>query len=278
MNKALNVIAVVVFLVAVASLVLGYMLWDKREELKGRTDQLAQAVDQAVRDQQLQGVQSGLAAIEFEGLEGQLTKFSEQARQKQAVLVNTEQELSDTQQELDITKGTLEATRTNLDEANQTIQDQRQEIGLKNQGLEARDERIAILTDDIQGLMIRAAEADGLRDQVSRLQEEKSLLVSEISRLEKEIGRGLGGGPVTITNEPGVVGTILAVNPDWNFVVVSLGREDNLRPTAQLLVFRGNELVGKLKVSNMIEDNEAIANVEPGWTLGAIREGDNVLY
>lgn len=278
MNKALNVVAVAVFLVAVASLVLGYMLWDKREELKGRSDQLAQAVEEAVRDQQLDGVQSGLAEIEFEGLQPQLSRFSEQARQKQATLVTTQKDLSDTRQQLDITRGTLEATRTSLDEATQRIQDQGQQIGLLNQELEARDERINVITDDLQDYMIRAAEAEGLRDQVSRLEEDRSLLVREVNRLEKLIAQGAGTGAIETPDKPGVVGKVLSINPDWNFVVVSLGREDNLIATAQLLVFRGSDLVGKLRVSNMIDDDVAIAEIEPGWTFSAIREGDHVLY
>lgn len=278
MNKALNVVAVVVFLVAVASLVLGYMLWDKREELKGRADQLAQAVDQAVRDQQLEGIQPGLAGIEFEGLGAQLNRFAEQARQKQATLLSTQKDLSDTRQQLDITRGTLEATRNSLDEANRRIQDQVQQIGLLNQELETRDERIVILEDDLQGLMIKAAEAEGLRDQVSRLNEEKTLLVREVNRMERLIAQRPGAGPIEAPEKPGVVGRIISVNPDWDFVVVSLGREDNLMPTAQLLVFRGNDLVGKLRVSTMIDDGAAIANIEPGWALSAIREGDHVLY
>ncbi len=278
MNKALNAIAVIVFLLAVVSLALGYMLWDKREELKGRADQLARAVARAAQVQGIDNVRGDLDEIDYAELETQINNFTAGIQSVKARLDETTAALKSTREELDITRGTLEKEREKLAQANLRIDEQNKKIASLQKEIEDRDLEIAAIRDENTDLTIKASEVEGLRSQVKALQQENRLLTEDRDRLQKLVERAGGQGDTTAESSPGVVGRVLAVNPRFEYVVVSLGRRDNLMPTAPLLVYRDDKLIAKLKATNRIEEDMAVANVEPGWVLGDIREGDHVLY
>ena len=59
---------------------------------------------------------------------------------------------------------------------------------------------------------------------------------------------------------PGISGTILAVNQAWNFVVLSLGDRQGVVPNAEMLVQRGNQFVGKVRVTS-VEPSTSVADI-----------------
>jgi hypothetical protein len=82
--------------------------------------------------------------------------------------------------------------------------------------------------------------------------------------------------PDEIVKLPPLTGHILAVDPKFDFVVVDVGRDKGLLERGELLVNRGGHMVAKLKISD-VKDHRAIANIMPGWSRGAVMEGDQVL-
>jgi hypothetical protein len=78
---------------------------------------------------------------------------------------------------------------------------------------------------------------------------------------------------------PGVSGRILAVNPGWNFVVLSIGDRQGLMTNSPLLVMRGGEPIAKVRVTS-IETTRSIADVIPGSVRHGVtvQPGDNVVY
>lgn len=81
------------------------------------------------------------------------------------------------------------------------------------------------------------------------------------------------------TLRAGLEAKVLAVNPNWNFVVVSIGDKQGVMPGTPLIVKRGATMVAKLRVTS-VEPSTSIADIQPagGAKFGAIQPGDIVIF
>jgi predicted RNase H-like nuclease (RuvC/YqgF family) len=77
----------------------------------------------------------------------------------------------------------------------------------------------------------------------------------------------------------GLTGRILAVNQAWNFVVLNLGDKNGVVNNAEMLVKRGNSLIGKVRITS-VEPATSIADIVSGSVPQgvAINPGDNVIF
>ena len=77
----------------------------------------------------------------------------------------------------------------------------------------------------------------------------------------------------------GLEGRILAVNQAWNFVVLNLGDRNGVVGNAEMLIKRGNQLVGKVRVTS-VEPSTSIADIVAKSVPSGvnIQPGDNVIY
>jgi len=77
----------------------------------------------------------------------------------------------------------------------------------------------------------------------------------------------------------GLQGKILAVNPGWNFVVLSVGDKHGVLVNAPLLVVRGNTPVARLRVTS-VEKSTSVADVVQGSTARGVtvQPGDTVIF
>jgi hypothetical protein len=76
---------------------------------------------------------------------------------------------------------------------------------------------------------------------------------------------------------PGLKGKVIVADPRYQFVVLNIGANQGVLEDGKLLVNRNGKLIGKVKVKSVKSDS-SIANVMPGWNLGDVKEGDQVLY
>lgn len=78
---------------------------------------------------------------------------------------------------------------------------------------------------------------------------------------------------------PGVTGTILAYNPGWNFVVLSIGDKQSLKAGKEMVVTRDGQMVGKVRVKT-VEPTTSIADVIPSSVPKgqSVQPGDRVVY
>lgn len=67
-------------------------------------------------------------------------------------------------------------------------------------------------------------------------------------------------------------GTITAVNPDWAFCIVNMGKSDGVSTDSRLLVKRGAQLIGKLNIIQ-IENGLTVADID----LKSIKKGNGIL-
>ena len=71
-------------------------------------------------------------------------------------------------------------------------------------------------------------------------------------------------------------GKILVMDPKWDFVVLDIGEDQGVPENCEFLVSRNGQLVAKVVVRT-VQKGSSIANLVPGWKLGEVVEGDQVI-
>jgi hypothetical protein len=77
----------------------------------------------------------------------------------------------------------------------------------------------------------------------------------------------------------GLVATVIAVNREWDFVMVNAGRSHGVSPESSLLVKRGNTRIGRLRIVNL-EDTVTVADIVDDSLVSGIevQPGDKVIF
>lgn len=77
----------------------------------------------------------------------------------------------------------------------------------------------------------------------------------------------------------GLKGRVLEVGPQQDYVLLNVGENQGVLERGELLVRRGDKLVGKVAIVK-VQPNTCIANILPGWKQGdvAVAKDDEVLY
>lgn len=260
MNTPRTLIGASIFLLALSA-ALGVLNTQKARGLRAqatRADLARNAVEQLwiTRENDLKGREAAVAAAN--------ATFGE-TRTKVA---STEAELIKAQKEKDDLRAKLRGNET--------------EIAQLLKRIEEAEEKPAINPDP------SAASAAGLQAQLddakSRLdaaEREKTLLANKIrasgegsTHLETETKRRLPAG-----GNPGIRGTVLAVNQAYNFVVLNLGGRQGVEPNTEMLVLRGSSLIGKIRISS-VEPATAIGDIITSSLARGVQvqTGDIVIY
>lgn len=288
MAKALRIFVVILFVLSIAGLVLGILLFNQRKLVKERTQTLesgvaaiAQEITRArephIRAMEQRVDPEALMSADRAARDGQieLVKRLVQARHDQHFQegedhVATKAKLAQTEADLFTTRQQLADTRNQLAAERERVQALTAEVAAKNA-------EIAQLKDDVEQLN---ATIGGLRADLEKKDAELQNMIVEAKQLEAELARIRGtDGSVVGKVKAGLTGEIVAVNPEWNFVVLNIGSDSSLVPTAEMMVHRGEELIGRVRVMSVTE-KLAIADIMRGeWEMGVpLREGDRVLF
>jgi len=284
MAKVLRVFVVLLLVLSIAGLVLGFLLFKQREVVKKRTQNLqdgiaaiaseitaakephVRAIDQRVDAQ-------ALMKIEEMGGQIELVKRLAQTRREQHFQegedhVATKGKLTQTEAELFTTRQRLADTEASLARA-------REENTRLQNTIAEKDGQIRQLEGEVTALK---TSVDDLKREVARKDEELQNMTIENRTLKDQLAR-YENDPTKVagTIKPGLTGEIIAVNADWNFVVLNIGSEDTLAPLAEMMVHRGDELIGKVRVLTVTE-KLAIADIMRDWQKQPLREGDSVLF
>ena len=124
-------------------------------------------------------------------------------------------------------------------------------------------------------IVVAAKTIKGLQDNLSTSESENKILLQNVKRLKNELAQ-LRPDPQPVPLPAKLLGKVVASDPKWQFVVLNVGEDQGVLPYSELLVNRQGKLVVKIKVST-VEKNRCYANVLPGWQLGEIFEGDQVI-
>ena len=115
----------------------------------------------------------------------------------------------------------------------------------------------------------------GLQEAVAATETENKLLAAKILKLKNELAiYKPGAPPVYLPSD--LAGKVLVSDPKWNFVVLNIGEKQGVLERGELLINRNGKLVAKVVVSSVQKDR-CVANIVPGWQLGDVFEGDQVI-
>ena len=114
-----------------------------------------------------------------------------------------------------------------------------------------------------------------LQERVDVIEDEKKVLQRQLVRTQNELN--IYKNPEQPVPLPAnLVGKILVADPKWDFVIINVGEDQGALKNGQLLVNRDGRLVAKIQITSVQKDR-CIANVLPGWKLGEVLEGDQVI-
>ena len=166
--------------------------------------------------------------------------LKKQIADKEALLSKQKDELSDKEQQIKDLQSKTSSASQQTSSPSDDLKKQLEEKDLLNAGLQAKLKE--------------------LESQVSSLKEREAQSKSKTMRA-------------------GLTGRVLAVNSAWNFVVLSLGDRNGVVNGAEMLVYRGNRLIGKVRITS-VEPSTSIADIVANSVRGglSVQPGDNVIY
>jgi len=236
---------------------------------------------------------AGLAAggLNFVKVKEKITTLVQQRdsekSQKEAAqteLASTKTELKKTTAELAQTKTTLEATVVERDKAaaeaaKQTALATKLTEDLTKTRQERDDSQSQLAAYKNTGMtpdqIVKADKTiKGLQDELAGVHQENLVLGKQLKKATSELAFYKGDKPVQLP--AGLKGKVLVSDPKWNFVVLNVGEDQGILEHGELLINRNGRLVAKVIVSGVQKDR-SVANVMPGWQLGEVLEGDQVI-
>lgn len=230
----------------------------------------------------------GLAYYEFSTQIPQLTQQRDTEKKDKETEIaahnKTKGELKKTQGELAQTKQELADTKTQLDKATARADQQQKRA-------DDLSTKLAKTTSDLQDAnnTVAAYKASGLTpDEVVKLDKDLKTAKTEIAGLTSERNfwqrkwtstyarlMKYEGETHYVELPASLKGSVMVVDPKWEFVVLNIGDEQGAVQDGEMLVSRDGKLVAKV-IINRVEKDRCIANIVPGWKLGEVIEGDVV--
>lgn len=236
----------------------------------------------------------GLAvgALNFTLVKQKITTIEGQREDEKSQKEAAQKDARETHQALNATnavlKTTLEVLKTTTEQRDQAVADAADKTKKLQVTTDERD-KARKERDDAQaelaayvGTGLKPEQIVAMNKQYKALEDENKELAQTALHRQQQIVKlsnrlSLYENPEYIVPLPvGLQGKVLVTDPKWNFVVLNIGQEQGLKEQGELLVDRKGKLVAKVRVQS-VQQNRSIANVMPGWQLGDIMEGDQVI-
>ena len=188
------------------------------------------------------------AATKASELQGQLTAATTQTSELNTKLADATKNVTDLQTKLDA--AIAEKNAAPKTPAGEPIPDAAQ--------------KIADLTHQLDEQKVVR---EGLEGQVKTAQAQTAMLSKRIADHDAGI----------VAN--GLRGQVLAVDHNWNFVVLNLGNRNGVNNAAEMIVQRGGSMVGRVKITS-VEPSQSVADIIPNSVPAGVdvRPGDTVVF
>ena len=200
-----------------------------------------------------------------------LTKTTADLKKTTAALDQTKKDLDATKKERDTAlaavtdlKKQVATLQANLDKATKELSDANIQLDMYHQAFATPQQALSVSKD-----------MKALQDRVDVVEDEKKVLQRQLARVQTELD--VYKNPDKPVELPAsLVGKILVADPKWDFVVLNVGADQGAQEHGEMLVNRDGKLVAKVRITSVQKDR-CIANVMPGWKLGEVLEGDQVI-
>lgn len=186
----------------------------------------------------------------------------------QSKAANAEAELGRVQNEKNDLQAKLKANETEIAELRKRIENAETKPAAGSSPSASTADLQAQLEDAKKQLDAAEREKILLSDKMKVTQEKSTQLETDRKH------RPAPGG-----NNPGIRGTVLAVNQAYNFVVLSLGARQGVEANSEMLVLRGGSFIGKIRISS-VEPATAIGDIITSTLARGVQvqPGDIVVY
>ena len=213
--------------------------------------------------------------------------------QAQQAKANADQATKKAQAEAETAKTAQEASDTKLTAANASIDDLKKQLDTVTKqasdaatAMQTANENAKVAQDALD--KIKSALGDETPDQYKAdkdkaqsdlaaalaeqkiLQDQVQSLQGQVADAQDQINRAKTG-----TQPPGISGKVTFVDRTWNFVVLNVGLSNGVVPNGELIVYRGRNFLGKVRVTKA-DPNDSVAEILPDIK-GNIQIGDAVL-
>ena len=126
-----------------------------------------------------------------------------------------------------------------------------------------------------------AKQIDDLKHQKDELQLVKDSLANQLKASQDQLAAA-GARAAAIENKSamlGLRGQVLAVNREYNFVVLNLGSRNGVSGNATMIVQRGGSLVGRVRTVS-VEPSQSVADIVPNSVPAGVvvQPGDTVIF
>ncbi|MEM6823178.1 MAG: hypothetical protein AAF558_14700 [Verrucomicrobiota bacterium] len=202
------------------------------------------------------------------------TKSQEELTTTQESLKTAQSDLSEAQTKA--TQLTTEVTETkkNLEEKTAALERAEKELSTASQELTKMKELLG--GRELQTVLTQKKDTE---EQLKVIETEKNLIQETLLKKQAEIDKfkALDERRIAQSAPLELSGKVVAINKAWNFVVLDVGKENQLVEGIDLTVYRGDSLIGKVRTVS-VDENTAIADVLPEWSKSEIQVGDQVLF
>ena len=217
-------------------------------------------------------------------------------------LVNTENDLRDTKNQLVKAEDAQEEAKRLMTNAQSEANNAKERLGTAEKNLVAQRQRAdghEANANRLNAELVEARkfseswrlfqQANGTQEQIRQklanfaevnnqrdnFKAENEILLSQIEKTGVELSRYTGTS-VKVTLPQNLHGTVTAVDAQFDFVVLDIGESQGAREHGELLVSRGEKLIGKLRILD-VKNDHSIANILPDWKQDEIQTGDLVI-
>ena len=237
----------------------------------------------------------GAAFIAFSEVQGEIDRITDERDTAQTNLDRTDGELADAKKAQEkaeqsnvIAQGQAETAMQNLRRSQQDLVEQRQRADQHEADAKKFEADLVKASNFVQSWEL-FQQANGTQDQIkqklntyrdvnnqrAQFLAENGILLSQIEKQGVELAR-YSGASVKVALPRTLQGKVTAVDAQFDFVVLNIGESQGAREHGELLVSRGEKLIGKLRILDVKKDH-SIANILPDWKQGEIQTGDLVI-
>ncbi|MCK9589058.1 MAG: hypothetical protein WC076_10330 [Terrimicrobiaceae bacterium] len=179
----------------------------------------------------------------------------------------------------------METLKSDLEKTKSQVTDLTGQIAAKTTEVSELDAKLKEAVAQAANTTRTTAPAAGMSEEdKAKMQEQETLITKlqsdlESSRTQLEALIKEKNDRMALKVRNGLEGRILAVNQAWNFVVLNLGDRNGVVGNAEMLIKRGPQLVGKVRVTS-VEPSTSIADIVANSVPRGvnIQPGDNVIY
>jgi len=254
-----KILLFVSFLIVLLSAVLGFVNKGKYSEVLAKVSETedalkAKSTELAAKDKALADATGKVATVtaEKEQIQAQVASATSAAE-------TAKNQVADLTSKVTAAEEATKAKEAELAAANQKLADASTAVEANQTPTSSPDDK---------------AQIEELKTINAKLQGEADTFKSQVAALQKS-----NEDRAALKMRDGVEGRVLAVNPAWNFVVLNLGDKQGVVNNAELLVKRGRQLVGKVRITSVEPSTsiaDIVANSVPSGTV--ISPGDNVIF